>query len=96
MFSVTCFRICTKMIHAWLEPVNRIGWGSSGGEQAASSIENSLVVDGIHNVISVLEEIELGRLGDIDFIEAQACPGSCVGGILNVNNRFVAGVRLRH
>lgn len=73
-----------------------IGWGSSGGEQAASSIENSLVVDGIHNVISVLEEIELGRLGDIDFIEAQACPGGCVGGILNVNNRFVAGVRLRH
>ncbi|MGI6129336.1 MAG: [Fe-Fe] hydrogenase large subunit C-terminal domain-containing protein [bacterium] len=73
-----------------------IGWGSSGGEQAAASIENSLIVDGIHNVISVLEEIELGRLGDIDFIEAQACPGGCVGGILNVNNRFVAGVRLKH
>ncbi|HHT71218.1 MAG: [Fe-Fe] hydrogenase large subunit C-terminal domain-containing protein [bacterium] len=73
-----------------------IGWGSSGGEQAASGIENSLIVDGIHNVISVLEEIELGRLGDIDFIEAQACPGGCVGGILNVNNRFVAGVRLQH
>ena len=53
-------------------------------------------MDGIHNVISVLEEIELGRLGDIDFIEAQACPGGCVGGILNVNNRFVAGVRLQH
>jgi len=53
-----------------------------------AGIENSLIVDGIHNVISVLEEIELGRLGDIDFIEAQACPGGCVGGILNVNNRF--------
>ncbi len=73
-----------------------IGWGSSGGEQASVGIENSLIVDGIHNVISVLEEIELGRLGDIDFIEAQACPGGCVGGILNVNNRFVAGVRLKH
>lgn len=73
-----------------------IGWGASGGEQAASNIENSLSVDGIHNVISVLDEIELGRLGDIDFIEAQACPGGCVGGILNVNNRFVAGVRLKH
>ena len=73
-----------------------IGWGSSGGEQVAVGIENSLIVDGIHNVISVLEEIELGRLGDIDFIEAQACPGGCVGGILNVNNRFVAGVRLKY
>ncbi|HHY92557.1 MAG TPA: 4Fe-4S dicluster domain-containing protein, partial [Firmicutes bacterium] len=73
-----------------------IGWGASGGEVAAAAIENALIVDGIHNVISVLEEIELGRLGDIDFIEAQACPGGCVGGILNVNNRFVAGVRLRH
>ncbi|MGI6603475.1 MAG: [Fe-Fe] hydrogenase large subunit C-terminal domain-containing protein [bacterium] len=73
-----------------------IAWGASGGEQAAAGIENSLSVDGIHNVIGVLEEIELGRLGDIDFIEAQACPGGCVGGILNVGNRFVAEVRLRH
>lgn len=73
-----------------------IGWGSSGGEQAASGIGNSLVVDGIHNIISVLEEIELGRLTDIDFIEAQACPGGCVGGILNVNNRFIAEARLQH
>ncbi|NMA55706.1 MAG: 4Fe-4S dicluster domain-containing protein [Firmicutes bacterium] len=73
-----------------------IAWGSSGGEQAASGIGNSLIVDGIHNVLSVLEEIELGRLADIDFIEAQACPGGCIGGILNVTNRFVAKVQLQH
>ena len=72
-----------------------IGWGVSGGEQGVVGIENHLVVDGIHNVISVLEEMEMGRLNDIDFIEARACTGGCVGGFLNVQNRYVAQVRLR-
>ncbi|MGI6576017.1 MAG: [Fe-Fe] hydrogenase large subunit C-terminal domain-containing protein [bacterium] len=72
-----------------------IGWGVSGGEQNAVGIENHLVVDGIHNVISVLEELEMGRLSGMDFIEARACTGGCVGGLLNVQNSFVAKVRLR-
>lgn len=71
-----------------------IGWGGSGGENAAVGLENYLVVDGIHSVIDVLEEVEVGRLADVDFIEAQACIGGCVGGALAVRNPFIAHVHL--
>ncbi len=72
-----------------------IGWGRAGGEAMAVGRGTLLAVDGIHYVISVLEELERGRLGDVDFIEAQACVGGCVGGPLVVQNPFVARVRLR-
>ena len=49
-----------------------------------------LHVDGISNVIKVLEEIENGKLDNIDFFEGLACIGGCVGGCLTVENNFVA------
>lgn len=39
-----------------------VGWANSGGEAAAIHSENSMAVDGIENVIRVLEEIENNRL----------------------------------
>ncbi|MBE3519374.1 MAG: 4Fe-4S binding protein [Firmicutes bacterium] len=71
-----------------------IGWGRSGGEMAAVGM-SGLAVDGISAVASVLEEIEKGQFQDIDFIEAQACTGGCVGGPLTVENPFVARLRIR-
>ncbi|HEX2952457.1 MAG TPA: [Fe-Fe] hydrogenase large subunit C-terminal domain-containing protein [Bacillota bacterium] len=73
-----------------------LGWARSGGENIALSIENGLAVDGIHNVLQVLEEIELERLTDVDYLEALACPDGCVGGALTVENRFVARVKIRN
>lgn len=67
-----------------------ICWANSGGEASASGESNYIAVDGIHNVLKILEEIENNRLGDIDFIELLACTGGCVGGPLNVENTFVA------
>jgi len=72
-----------------------IGWGRAGGENMALDIDNTLSVDGIHNVIDVLEEVEMGKLYGIDYIECQACVGGCIGGALTVENRFVSRVRLR-
>lgn len=71
-----------------------IGWGTSGGENDAIGLESHLVVDGIHNVIAVLEEIEMGKLANVDFLEAQSCVGGCVGGPLMVRNPFVGRVNL--
>jgi len=71
-----------------------MGWGRSGGERAAAKIAKSLVVDGIHNVIEVLEQLEMGKLEDIEFVEAQACIGGCVGGALSVLNPFIARMNL--
>lgn len=72
-----------------------IGWGRSGGENLAIGEGLLLAVDGIHNVISVLTEVEKGRLSDVDYIEAQACIGGCIGGALTTENPYVARVRLR-
>lgn len=72
-----------------------ISWANSGGESQALGTEKYLAVDGIHNVISILEEIENDRLEDIDFIEALACTGGCLGGPLTIENSYVAKKRLK-
>lgn len=74
---------------------NGIGWGRAGGENVAIGGGSLLAVDGIHSVISVLEEVEKGGLGQIDYLEAQACVGGCIGGPLVVQNPFVARVQVR-
>lgn len=70
-------------------------WSGSGGEAAAASRDDYLAADGIENVIKVLNSIEDGKLAGIEFIELNACVGGCVGGVLNVENPFVAKARLR-
>lgn len=72
-----------------------VSWASSGGESSALLKEKYLAVDGIENVIRVLEEIEDERIGELDFIELNACSGGCVGGVLCVENPYVAIARLQ-
>ena len=72
-----------------------VGWSTSGGEAAALLNEKYLAADGIENVIRVLEEIEDERIGDLDFIELNACSGGCVGGVLCVENPYVAKARIQ-
>lgn len=72
-----------------------VGWANSGGEGSSIGNINFLAVDGIHNVMKVLEEIENGHLNDLDFFEGLACVGGCVGGPLTFENNFVAQNRLR-
>ena len=72
-----------------------VGWANSGGECSASRSGNCLAVDGISNVIKVLEEIENMKLTDLEFFEGLACPGGCVGGPLTFENPFVARTRIR-
>ena len=52
-----------------------VGWANSGGESRATNINKTMAVDGIENVANVLEEIENGRLRDLDYLEGAACPG---------------------
>ncbi|WP_227765778.1 [Fe-Fe] hydrogenase large subunit C-terminal domain-containing protein [Zhaonella formicivorans] len=73
-----------------------IGWGRAGGEIAALGGSGMLSVDGIRNVIDLLEEVERGELNNLLYLECQACAGGCVGGPLVVKNPFVAKARLEH
>jgi len=70
-----------------------VGWAVSGGEALGTEVATTLVVDEIHNVSDVLEQVALGKI-KADFIEALACSGGCIGGPLTVENRFVAEHRM--
>lgn len=72
-----------------------IGWATSGGESAAMLGDKYLAADGIENVIRVLEELEDEHIRGVDFIELNACSGGCVGGVLNVENPYVAQARIQ-
>ena len=72
-----------------------ISWATSGGESSAVFNESYLAADGIRNVIAVLDEIETGKLPQLEFIELNACDGGCVGGVLAVENPYIARTRLQ-
>lgn len=67
-----------------------IEWAIKGGASSSLSLKNHIVVDGMDSVISILEKVEDGSLTDVDYIEALACTGGCLGGPLTVENPFVA------
>ncbi len=71
------------------------GWGGTGGEASGLLIESYLAADGIENVIRVLEELEDEKITDLTFIELNACSAGCVGGVLTVENPYVANVKIK-
>jgi iron only hydrogenase large subunit-like protein len=80
-----------------LQSAGRMGvsWSGSGGEATALLTENYLAADGIENVLQVLDSLEEERLTGLDFIELNACPGGCVGGVLTVENPYIAHTRVQ-
>ncbi len=72
-----------------------LGWARSGGEATAIFNEDYLAADGIDNVIHVLDQVENGNIPPLDFIELNACIGGCVGGVLTIQNPFIAKARLQ-
>ena len=72
-----------------------VSWGRSGGEAGGLFTENYLAADGIENVIRVLEDLEDQKFTNLKFVELNACNGGCVGGVLNVENPYVAEVKLK-
>ena len=93
-------KIVTKMKRgASRENLSRTGqigirWAGAGGEARALSKHRFLAADGIENVIKVLESIDNGSLPDLSFIEMDACSGGCVGGVMTMENPFIAKARL--
>lgn len=72
-----------------------ISWASTGGESSAIFNEKYLAADGIENVIKVLDQIENAEFTDLEFVELNACPGGCVGGVMTVANPYIAKARLQ-
>lgn len=95
------FQLISKMKHgADIKSLSNsgmigIGWASSGGEATAIFNDSYLAADGIDNCIRVLDQIENGNIPPLEFIELNACIGGCVGGVLTVQNPFIAKARLQ-
>ena len=71
-----------------------VNWGRSGGEASGLLTESYLAADGIENAIRVLEDMEDQKLTNLKFVELDACSGGCVGGVLTVENPYVAEAKL--
>jgi iron only hydrogenase large subunit-like protein len=71
-----------------------IGLAIPGGCITDLEVENALAVDGVKNVIQVLDDLEYGKIGNIKYLELWACPGGCVGGPLAVENPYIAKIKV--
>ena len=72
-----------------------ISWATSGGESSAIFNDKYLAADGIENVNRVLDQLDNGNISSLEFVELNACPGGCVGGVMAPENPFVAKARLQ-
>lgn len=73
-----------------------VSWASSGGEsEGLVTVDSYLACDGIENVIKVLEDLEDDKFEHLDFVELNACNGGCVGGVLTVENPYIAKTKLK-
>ena len=67
-----------------------IGWAIVGGICRTLRLKNSLAVSGLGEVLQVFDDIEKGKLRNIDFVEAYSCLQGCVGGSLTLENRYIS------
>lgn len=76
---------------------NGLNWAISGlqAEKINDGKLKTLAVSGINNVIEILAKIENQQLDRYDFIVLNSCTNGCVGGVLNVENSFIAASRIR-
>jgi iron only hydrogenase large subunit-like protein len=66
------------------------GWSMMGSLTTANGMKNWLAVSGLDHVTRILNDIESGRLRNIDFVEALTCMLGCIGGPFCVENPYVA------
>lgn len=67
-----------------------IGWSMAGGENRGLKYFHTISVSGVYDTIKILEDVESGKLKDIEYLECLICPDGCIGGPLTVENRFIA------
>lgn len=66
-----------------------LGWSASEGLGRSLTRHNYLHVTGLDNIIQVFEDIEKGKLRNVEFLEAHSCWSGCMGGNLTVANVYV-------
>lgn len=64
--------------------------GAPEGEFPNLSREHYLPLQGLTDIIKVFDDVEKGKIRNVDFLECHACQGACIGGNLTVENLYVA------
>ena len=70
-------------------------WATRNGGIDENKVKGYIAVDGMENVIQILEKVEDGTLNHMTFIEAMACTGGCLGGALTIENPYISRSTLR-
>ena len=71
-------------------------WSTSQGQGRLLSRHRYMSVTGLSNVIQVFDDIEKGKLRNIEYLECDACWGGCIGGNLAVDNMYVTLSKVHH
>lgn len=71
-------------------------WGAPEGEIPALAREQYVPLMGLTQIMKVLDDVEKGRIRNIEFLECHACQGGCLGGNLTVENLYEARSRDLH
>ncbi|MDR1048989.1 MAG: 4Fe-4S dicluster domain-containing protein [Synergistaceae bacterium] len=76
-------------------------WARQGGETKHISAMlgrplQAVVATGIRDVKELLNELELGRLGCVEYLECRMCSQGCLGGVATAESRFTSLVRLQN
>lgn len=76
-------------------------WGMRGAESRHVNKFSKrdltvLAVSGLRNTMDLLQQVELGRLKGVDFVECRVCDLGCFGGVAVPESRFLSSVRNRH
>jgi len=71
-------------------------FAESDGLKYMMDNDNCISVSGINNVIHILDEIDKGKLSNVDFVEMNSCPEGCLGGPMVVENAYIARTNLKN
>lgn len=71
-----------------------LNFARTGGLEFMMGNDNSVTVAGINNVLFILDEIEKGKLHNVNYVEMHACPEGCLGGPMTVENVYIARTNL--
>jgi iron only hydrogenase large subunit-like protein len=69
-------------------------WSTGKGQRGNLRDYRYMALTGLSNIIQVFDDIEKGKLRNIDFLECYACWGGCVNGNLTVDNFYVTRSKL--
>lgn len=64
-------------------------WAISHGQDRTLCRHRYMSVTGLSNIIQVFDDIEKGKLRNIEYLECDACWGGCISGNLTVDNSYV-------